>query len=113
MTNRTPRRFTGRTNQAERRLGRLMEGAVDSSRTYGKSIDPGTDGRLEIKTPKGSGLKVTSRGLELDPAVAGEKNRVSMVPIDDLATGASAGNLVVTVNELLQALRDTKRMRTI
>jgi hypothetical protein len=90
-----------------------MEGAVDSSRTYGKSIDPGTDGRLEIKTPKGSGLKVTTRGLEIDPSAVGEKNLLKLVPIEDLATGATAGNLVVTVNELLQALRDTKRMRVI
>jgi len=113
MTNRTPRRFTGRTNQAERRLGRLMEGAVDSSRTYGKSIDPGTDGRLEIKTPKGSGLKVTNRGLEIDPLAVGEKNLVKMVPVDDLDAAATVGDAVATVNALLQALRDSKRMRTI
>jgi hypothetical protein len=90
-----------------------MEGAVDSSRTYGKSIDPGQDGRLEIKTPKGAGLKITGRGLELDGDVVGDKNLAKMVPIDDLASGATAGNLVVAVNALLKALRDSKRMRII
>ena len=114
MANRTPRRFTSRivTKLAERRLGRLMEGAVDSSRTYGKSIDPGTDGRLEIKTPRGSGLKVTPRGLEIDGDL-GDKNNVMMIPIDDLAAAATAGDLVAALNALLQAQRDTKRMRTI
>lgn len=109
MANRTPRRFTGRTTQVERRLGRLMEGAVDTSRTYGRSIDPDAKGRLEVKA--GPGLKVTNRGLEIDGGL-GDKNLVAMVPIDDLASSATAGDLVTVVNALLQALRDTKRMRT-
>lgn len=112
MSNRTPRRFTGRTTGAERRLGRLMEGGVDSSRTYGKSIDPANDGRLEVKTPTGSGLKVTEQGLVLDGEL-GDTNLVAMVPLDDLAAAATAGDLVTAVNSLLQSLRDTKRLRTI
>ena len=109
---RTPRRFTGRTSGVSRRLARLMEGSVDTDRTYGDSIDPASDGRLEVKASKKGGLKVTPQGLAID-FTPGEKNLVKMIPIDDIATGATAADILATVNELLQAHRDTKRMRTI
>ena len=109
MANRTPRRFTGRATEG-RRLGRLTEGSVDSSRTYGKSIDPGTDGRLEVKT--GPTLKVTPLGLEVNGEL-GDKNRIMMIPIDDLDSAAASSDIVAALNLLLQAQRDTKRMRTI
>jgi hypothetical protein len=89
-----------------------MEGAVDSSRTYGKSIDPDPNGRLEVKTPVGSGLKVTDRGIEVDGGV-GDENLDSMNPVDDVAAAATAADLGAALNALLKALRDTKRMRII
>lgn len=109
MARSTPRNFTGRAEKG-RRLGRLMEGAVDSSRTYGKSIAPGQDGRLETKV--GPGLKITSRGVELDGEL-GEKNKIMMVPIVDAATAASLGDVIALVNLMLKSERDTKRRRTV
>ena len=112
MAQRTPRRFTARVAGVPRRVGRLAEGSVDTDRTYGDTIDPASDGRLEVRIPKNSGLKITPRGLVVDPA-AGDKNLIKMVPQDDLAATPTVETIATAFNSLLQAHRDTKRMRTI
>lgn len=88
-----------------------MEGAVDTSRTYGDGLDVARDGRLDIRVAKGSVLRMTSRGLDIDPLALGEKNRAQMNHIADAATGATTADLVLKVNELLAELRRTKRVR--
>ena len=112
MARRTPQRFTARVSGVPRRVARVAEGAVDTDGRFGDTIDPNTDGRLEVRIPSGGGLKKTSRGLELTGPL-GDKTLIKMIPIDDLAATPTVGQLSTTVNEILQAMRDTFRMRTI
>ena len=101
----------------------MAEGSVDSDGRFGDTIDPSKDGRLEVRIPSGGGLKQTSRGLELTGPL-GDKTLVKMVPVDDPAgtliaapTAASMSIVILELRdsqrEILQALRDTFRMRTI
>lgn len=88
-----------------------MEGAVDTSRTYADSLEVERDGRLGVRVAKGSVLRMTPRGLDIDPQAIGERNRAQMNAIADAATGATTADLVSKVNELLAELRRTKRVR--
>lgn len=113
MTDRTPQRFTSRiSGGSSRRLGRALEGAVDSAQRFNESVDVDKDGRLGVRVPNGGSLKVTSLGLELTGPL-GDKTLVRMVPIDDLAASPAVTEISTQFNALLQALRDTFRMRTV
>lgn len=88
-----------------------MEGAVDTSRTYGDGLDVAPDGRLDIRVAKGSVLRMTSRGLDIDPLALGEVNRPQLNHIADAATGSTTADLVLKINELLAELRRTKHAK--
>jgi hypothetical protein len=111
MTNLTPRRFTARVAGVPRRLGRLMEGAVDTNRTYDDTMDVAPNGRLGVRVAKGSILRQTKRGLDIDPQAVGEKNRPQLAHITDIAAGSTLAETITTFNALLAELRRTKNMR--
>lgn len=90
-----------------------MEGAVDSTRTYGNTIqvDP-SDGRLEVKLARGeTALQMTKDGLVVKQEALGEMNRPQMNLIKDLASGASTADAVTAINSILSELRRTGNMR--
>lgn len=113
MTNPTPQRSTARVSGVPRRVGRVLEHAVQSDSRYGNTLEVGQDGRLDIKlTRNDSGLELTKEGLRLADAARGEMNRPQMNRVDDLATGASAATILAKVNELLAELRRTTHMKS-
>jgi hypothetical protein len=111
MAMRTPHRFTVRATGVPRRVGRALEGAVDTDRRYGDTLDVQRDGRLDVRIAKGSPLRMTRRGLDIDPGVIGEKNRAPLKHIADVASGATLAETQATLNEILAELRKTKNMR--
>jgi hypothetical protein len=111
MTERTPHRFTSRVSGVPRRVGRALEGRVDTDRSYGDTLDVQTDGRLDVRIAKGSVLRMTRRGLDIDAQQLGEKNRAALQHMADVPTGSTLATLLTAHNELLAELRRTKNMR--
>ena len=111
MANRTPHRFTVRATGVPRRVGRALEGAVDTDRRYGDTLDVQTDGRLDVRIAKGSALRMTRRGLDIDPQELGDKNHPQLKHIADVASGATLAETQSTLNEILAELRKTKNMK--
>lgn len=113
MGNPTPQRFTGRAGSGfAGRIRRALDGATDSSRRYGDTLEVDKSGRLEIRVAKGtSGLKLTKRGLELDMGAVGEKNRPQLSHMRDLESTAVLADVIEKVNELFKELRRTNNMK--
>lgn len=112
MAQKTPHRFKSRVSSGlPRRLGRVVEGAVDSDRVYGEGLEVQPDGRLDLRVAKGSVLRMTRRGLDIDRENLGEKNRPQLDRIADVPTGSSTADLLAAFNTLLAELRRTKNMR--
>jgi hypothetical protein len=107
----TPRRGTGRVSGVPRRVGRVLEHAVQSESVYDPTLTVSKTGRLGVNAAPDGGLVQTREGLALSPSVVGEKNRPQMNRVDDLASGASASTIATKVNEILAELRRTTHMR--
>jgi len=131
MAQRTPRRGINRVGMGSglpASVRRTLAAAVDSQLVYGDTVQPDTDGRLEVRVDPDGSLKTTTRGLALDIGV-GEDNFPKMDPIDDLglATNISnatndqyllriSSNIQIVEDKMdmvLKALRDSKRLRII
>ena len=109
----TPRVSTGRVSGVPRRVGRVLEGSVQSEHIYDTTMEVGKEGRLGVKLAPGeTGLVQTRQGLALAPGAVGEMNRPQMNRIEDLAAAASAATITLKVNEILAELRRTKNMRS-
>lgn len=105
-------RFTPRAgSRAPGALRRSLDGGVESSQRFNGTMAVDKDGRLGAQLARGGGLVMTRDGLKVDVGVVGDKNREMMKQVADLATGASAATIVTKVNELLDELRRTKRLR--
>lgn len=113
MANVSPQRFAGRVGkQADGRIRRVLNAAGDSRQRNGDTLEVAPDGRLEVRVAKGGPLRLTRRGLELDPAHAGEMNRPQLKMIRDPDSGASAADLREKLIEILDELRRTGHMRS-
>lgn len=107
----SPQRFTGRAgSQSSGRLRRALDGAIDSTRRYGDTLEI-KDRRLEAKVTPGGGLVQTKRGLEVDALALGEKNRPPLSFIRDIDAAATNATINSKLNEILGELRRTGRMR--
>lgn len=107
----SPQRFTGRAgSQSTGRLRRALDGAIDSQRRYGDTLEV-QKGRLEAKVTPGGGLVQTKRGLEVDQLALGDKNRPQLNFIRDIDAAATNATINTKLNEILAELRRTGRMR--
>lgn len=93
------------------RIRRALDGAVDSERRFGNTLEVSKEGRLEVKIAKGQPIKQTRQGLVIDEQAVGEMNREPMRAIDDIPTGSTLAVTITKVNELLAELRRTKNLR--
>lgn len=111
MGARSPQRFSGRAgSQSTGRLRRALDGAIDTDRRYGNTLEI-KDKRLEAKVTPGGGLLQTKRGLEIDQLVVGDKNRPQLNFIRDIDAAATNQTINTKLNEILSELRRTGRMR--
>lgn len=108
----TPPRFSGRAgSKSSGRLRRALDGATDSDRRFGDSLEVGSDGRLEVRLAHGAPLRKTRRGIELDIEKLGEPNRPQLNLVRDLSSSATTADLIDKVNEMLSELRRTRHMK--
>lgn len=108
----TIQRFTPRAgSRAPGALRRSLDGGVETSQRFNGSMSVDKDGRLGASLARDGGLVMTRDGLKVDVGSLGDKNHSMMRQVADLATGASAATILLKVNELLDELRRTKRLR--
>ncbi len=108
----TPQRFTPRSaSSLPGKVRRALDGAINSTQRNGKTIEVGTDGRLETRVAAGGGLKSTKQGLVVDQAQVGEKNHLPIQRQADLSSASTAAEIAAAYNDLLAELRRTGRMR--
>lgn len=108
----TPQKFSGRIGvQGNGRLRRALNAVGDSKQRFDDSVDVDKNGRLGIKLARNSGLEMGRDGIKLSPQILGDKNHEMIVRQNDLASTATASQIVTAFNDLLSELRRTKRMR--
>lgn len=106
----SPQRFTPRAgSRLPGQVRRALDGQILTSQRNGESLGV-TDGRLEVRTASGGGLKQTREGLVVDQAQVGEKNRDPLKRIAPPTT-VSAQALHNWATALTAELKKTGRMR--
>lgn len=105
-----PQRFTPRaSSKMPGSVRRALDGQILSTQRNGKTLEVGSDGRLEVKA--GAGLKQTRQGLVVDLEQVGEKNRDPIKRQSELSSSATTAQIVTAFNDLLSEMRRTGRMR--
>lgn len=107
-------RFTPRApSSAPGKLRRALGGQIEAEQRFAKErgVEVGKDGRVGITLARDSGLEMTREGLKVSSSVVGEKNRAQMEAINDIDDAPTTAELASKVNELLAALRKSKRLR--
>lgn len=112
----TPANFSRRAgSNMPGRVRRALDGGVESRQRFGNTMEIAPDGRQEVKTARGGGLKQTPHGLALDPQALGEKNlpKLSRIaePISNATLATAFATLRASYIELLDELRRNGYMR--